>query len=163
MKIAAAVLTASAISLALVGCTSNNDNESTTTTPTGALDRASSAVESAASAAQGAITSAQSAAQGAISSAQSAAGSLVTRAQGAVDTVKAGTFTTTFKAAYPSLAEGRDDSAIEDIYAQTCAAIDAGVDEATVVSELEVRAGNNGTKATPEQAQRIYDIAKPLC
>ncbi|MFD4291888.1 hypothetical protein ACFWQG_01560 [Rhodococcus sp. NPDC058532] len=114
-------------------------------------------------AAQGAVSSAQSAAQGAVSSAQSAASSLADRATGAVDAIQAGTFTAAFRAGYPELAEGRDDAAIEDIYAQTCAAIDQNIDESTVIAELEVRAGNNGTLATEQQAKQIYNIAKPLC
>ena len=153
MRIAAAVLATSAVALALTGCTSSNDESTTTATTTAnLLDRASSAVSSAAGAAQGAISSAQ----GAVSSAQSAVG-------GAVDTAKVTSFTLAFKAAVPQLAEGRDDDAIQDIYSQTCAAITAGTAEAAVVASLEVSAANNGTNATQEQAQRIYNIAKPLC
>lgn len=154
MRIAAAVLAASAIALAVTGCSSSDDNANNTATTTSPnlLDRAGSAVSSAANAAEGAISSAQ----GAVSSAKSAAGS-------AVDTAKVSSFTIAFKAAVPQLADGRSDAAIEDIYTQTCAAIDDGKDEAQVVSDLEVRAGNNGTNATQEQAQRIYNIAKPLC
>lgn len=163
MKIAA-VLAASALSLALVGCGSSTDDQSpTTATTTGALDRASAAVSSAAGAAEGAISSAQSAAEGAISSAQSAAGSLANRAGGVVDSIQAGAFTAAFRAGYPDLSEGRDDAAIQDIYAQTCAAIDDGVDEAEVIAELRVRAGNQGTDATEQQATQIYNIAKPMC
>lgn len=160
MRIAAAVLAASAIALAVTGCSSTDDSSgSTATTTTNVLDRASSAVSSAAGAAQGAISSAQ----GAATSLQSAASSVVDRAHSAMDNVKSGTFTTAFKTGFPGLAEGRDDAAIEDIYAQTCAAIHDNVDEATVVSEIQVRAGNKGTEATPEQAQQIYNLAKPLC
>ncbi|MGW6692205.1 hypothetical protein ACWF62_00340, partial [Rhodococcus sp. NPDC054953] len=58
MKTAAAVLAASAISLALVGCTSSNDDESTTTTTTGnALDRAFGGGVSAATGRQGVVSS----------------------------------------------------------------------------------------------------------
>ncbi|MFF0815354.1 hypothetical protein ACFYVR_09415 [Rhodococcus sp. NPDC003318] len=164
MKIAAAVFTAAVVTFAVAGCTSDSESSDTTVTTTaGVLDRASEAVSSAANAAQGAISSAQSAAEGAISSAQSAASSIASRAAGTVDGVKAGTFTAAFRAGYSDLAEGRDDAAIEDIYAQTCAAIDSGVEESQVVSEIEVRASNGDTKATPEQAQQIYNIAKPLC
>lgn len=164
MKIAAAVLTASVIALAVTGCTSDSESsDSTVTTTAGVLDKASEAVSSAANAAQGAISSAQSAAEGAISSAQSAAGSVASRAAGTVDGVKAGTFTAAFRAGYPNLAEGRDDADIENIYAQTCAAIDSGVEESQVVSEIETNASNGDTKATADQAQQIYNIAKPLC
>ncbi|MFD1811492.1 hypothetical protein [Rhodococcus gannanensis] len=162
-RAAAALFTATAVALAVAGCTSDSESSDTVTTTAGLLDRASDAVSSAADAAQGAISSAQSAAEGVKSSAQSAAANLTSRASGAVDAVQAGTFVAAFRAGYSDLAEGRDDAAIEDIYAETCAAIDANVDEATVVSELQVRAGNGGTEATPQQAQQIYNIAKPLC
>ncbi|EME20485.1 hypothetical protein [Rhodococcus triatomae] len=164
-RAAAALFTATVVALAVSGCTSddNESSDATVTTTAGLLDRASDAVSSAADAAQGAISSAQSAAEGAVSSAQSAAAGLSSRASGAVDAVQAGTFVAAFRAGYPDLAEGRDDAAIEDIYAETCAAVDANVDEATVVSELQVRAGNGGTEATQQQAQQIYNIAKPLC
>ena len=153
MRIAAAVLTASAIALAVTGCSSTDDTSgSSATTTANLLDGASSAVNDAAGAAQGAISSAQ----GAVTSARSAAG-------GAIDTAKVTSFTVAFKAAVPQLAEGRDDAAIQDIYSQTCAAITAGTAEAAVVASLEVSAANNGTNATQEQAQRIYNIAKPLC
>ncbi|WP_137874783.1 hypothetical protein [Rhodococcus sp. Q] len=159
-RVAAALFTATLVSVTVAGCTSDSESSDTTVTTTaGVLDRASDAVSSAANAAQGAISSAQ----GAVSSMQSAAAGLTSRASGAVDAIQSGTFVAAFRAGYPDLSEGRDDAAIEDIYAETCAAIDANVDEATVVSELQVRAGNGGTEATPEQAQQIYNIAKPLC
>ncbi len=159
-RVAAALFTATVVSLTVAGCTSDSESSDTTVTTTaGVLDRASDAVSSAANAAQGAISSAQ----GAVSSMQSAAAGLTSRASGAVDAIQSGAFVAAFRAGYPDLSEGRDDAAIEDIYAETCAAIDANVDESTVVSELQVRAGNNGTEATQEQAQQIYNIAKPLC
>ncbi|MFC9786302.1 hypothetical protein [Rhodococcus sp. NPDC127528] len=150
MKIAAAVIAASAISLAVAGCSSNSSD--TTTTTANAKDKASAAMSSAANAVGGAV-----------SSASAAAGSAMSKAQGAVDTVKTTTFTVAFKAGFPSLAEGRDDAAIADILNQTCADIAANQDEAKVVTGLETRAGNNGVPATQEQAQHIYDLAKPLC
>lgn len=158
-------MTASLIALVVSGCTSSGDDESssTTTTTGNALDRVSSAIDSAQTAAQGAVSSAQSAVQGAASSAQSAVQALPSRAAGAVDAIQAGTFTAAFRAGYADLAEGKDDSEIEDMFAETCAAIDDGVDESTVVSELQVRAGNHGTDATEQQAKQIYSIAKPLC
>ncbi|MFE3290312.1 hypothetical protein [Rhodococcus sp. NPDC059234] len=151
MKIAAAVIAASAISLAVAGCSSDS-SDTTTTTANSAKDKASAAMSSAASAVGGAV-----------SSASAAAGSAVSKAQGAVDNVKTTTFTVAFKAGFPSLAEGRDDAAIADILNQTCADIDANQDETKVVTGLETRAGNNGVPATQEQAQHIYDLAKPLC
>ncbi|TQF73859.1 hypothetical protein FK531_04045 [Rhodococcus spelaei] len=151
MKIAAAVLAASAISLAVAGCSSNS-SDTTTTTANSAKDKASAAMSSAASAVGGAM-----------SSASAAVGSAASKAQGAVDSAKSTTFTVAFKAGFSNLAEGRDDAAIADIFNQTCADIDANQDESTIVTGLETRAGNNGVPATKDQAQHIYDIAKPLC
>ncbi|SDE58464.1 hypothetical protein [Rhodococcus tukisamuensis] len=162
MRIAAAVITASAIVFAVAGC-SSNDNGSTETTPNSAKDNVSAALSSAANAAEGAVSSASAAAGSAISSAGAAASTLASQARGAVDTAKVSTFTVAFKTRYPSLAEGRDDAVIGDILNQTCADINANKPESEVVTSLEARAGNEGTAATPEQAQEIYNMAKPLC
>ncbi|MFI6429824.1 hypothetical protein [Rhodococcus oryzae] len=161
MRKAAAVLAAStaALALALTGCSSDEATDNTQT----AKDKASAAMSSAAGAAGSAMTSAANAAEGAMSSANAAASTAVSKAKGALDSAKVATFTAAFKVANPDLAAGRDDEAIEDILAQTCADIDAGQSEQEIVSGLETRAENNGVKATPDQAQQIYNIAKPAC
>ncbi|MFC4605600.1 hypothetical protein [Rhodococcus kronopolitis] len=162
MRIAAAVITVSALAFAVVGC-SSDDSGSTDSTPNSAKDNVSAALSSAANAAEGAASSVGAAAESAASSAGAAVSTLASQARGAVDTAKVATFTATFKVRYPSLAEGRDDAVIGDILEQTCADIDADKPESEVVTSLEARAGNEGTAATPEQAQEIYNMAKPAC
>ncbi|SEL17040.1 hypothetical protein [Rhodococcus maanshanensis] len=161
MRKAAAVLAASAtvLALALAGCSSDESSDNAQT----AKDKASAAMSSAAGAAGSAMTSAANAAEGAMSSANAAASTAVSKAKGALDSAKVATFTAAFKLANPDLASGLDDDAIADILAETCAAIDSGKSEQEIVSGLESSAENNGVKATPDQAQQIYNIAKPAC
>ncbi|MFC7448541.1 hypothetical protein [Rhodococcus daqingensis] len=148
MRKAAALLAASTIALALAGCSSDEVTEKTDA----AKDKASAAMSSVAEAAEGAQ-----------SSVNAAASTAAAQVKGALDSAKVATFTAAFKVANPDLAEGRDDDAIADILAQTCADIDAGQSEQEIVAGLESRAENNGVKATPDQAQQIYNIAKPAC
>ncbi|MFD4179934.1 hypothetical protein [Rhodococcus sp. NPDC058514] len=144
----AAVLAAATIALALAGCSSEEVTEKTDT----AKDKASAAMSSVAAAAEGAQ-----------SSVNAAASTAASQVKGALDSAKVATFTAAFKVANPDLAKGRDDDAIADILVQTCEDIDAGQDESEIVADLEARAENNGVKATQEQAQQIYNIAKPAC
>lgn len=148
MRKAAALLAASTIALALAGCSSDEASDNAQT----AKDKASAAMSSVADAAEGAQ-----------SSVNAAASTAASQVKGALDSAKVSTFTAAFKVANPDLADGRDDDAIADILVQTCEDIDAGQPEAEIVSDLESRAENNGVKATQEQAQQIYNIAKPAC
>ncbi|MFI5716404.1 hypothetical protein [Nocardia sp. NPDC051750] len=80
-----------------------------------------------------------------------------------IDQVKAGSFVIGFRGAFPGLAEGRDDAAITGLFTETCADIRSGTPEDEATTALTERLGTNGTAATPQEAQAVYQMVAALC
>ncbi|WP_244165141.1 hypothetical protein [Rhodococcoides fascians] len=101
--------------------------------------------------------------ENAAGSASSIATSVRDRAGSVFDEAKVQAFVVAFRAQFGGLAEGRDDTAIENLLSSTCNEIAGGTPESDIVAQLEVEAAKGDAVPTTEQAQRIYDQAALAC
>ncbi|OZC55187.1 hypothetical protein CH267_11295 [Rhodococcus sp. 06-621-2] len=101
--------------------------------------------------------------ENAAGSASSIATSVRDRAGSVFDEAKVQAFVVAFRAQFGGLAEGRDDTAIENLLSSTCTEIAGGTPESDIVAQLEVEAAEGDAVPTTEQAQRIYDQAALAC
>ncbi|MGU3432257.1 hypothetical protein ACNHUS_04495 [Actinomycetes bacterium M1A6_2h] len=152
MKLATAVISASAAAtLLLTGC-SSDDQQS-------ASDTANNLLTSANNAAGGVVSSVESAAPGV----KSSAASVAENAGGLFDDAKGAAFVAAYKAQFSSLADGKSDDDIKGLLTTTCQQISDGADESAVVTSIEQNAANNGTAPSADDAKKIYDQAKIAC
>jgi hypothetical protein len=101
--------------------------------------------------------------EAAVTSARSTAESLQERAGELWDQGKVNGFVAAYKAAYPTLAQGRSDEDISAILTETCSDISDGKSEDEVKSTLADRATNEGDKPSSMQIDTMYVLIRPLC
>ncbi|NEW43405.1 hypothetical protein GV794_13055 [Nocardia cyriacigeorgica] len=80
-----------------------------------------------------------------------------------LDSVKVSSFVIGYKQAFPSLAEGRSDEEIGEIFTETCEDIHEGKAEDEILTEVSNRTKNGRGSASPEESKAIYEMIKVLC
>ncbi|ORL37899.1 hypothetical protein A6I87_00365 [Prescottella equi] len=147
-RLTAAIVTATAVVLALGACSNDNGTSEET------KERISSAVTSTPETGPGEALK---------SSIQATASSAVSGIGGAWDNAKLTTFVAAFRTAYPNLSSDRDDESIESIVKETCTAIDSGASDEQLSAKVKETAANDGTVPTDDQVDRILQLVRPAC
>ncbi|CAM3153932.1 Lipoprotein [Prescottella defluvii] len=150
-KLAATIVTATAVVLALGSCT--NDNGASEETKAKISSAVTSTPENSETGPGEALRS----------SIEATASSAVSGIGKAWDNAKLTAFTAAFRTAYPNLSSDRDDESIESIVKETCTAIDAGASDQELTDKVTEVATNDGTVPTEDQAARILQIVRPAC
>ncbi|WP_430336346.1 hypothetical protein [Rhodococcus sp. ACT016] len=68
-----------------------------------------------------------------------------------------------FRSAYPELSNGRRDTPIATLLANTCQEISVGKESHIIVSNAGKRAAYQDVSPAPEQSQAIYDLVSECC
>ncbi|MBF6455609.1 hypothetical protein [Nocardia cyriacigeorgica] len=139
---AAIAATASALALFIAGCEDETTSSSAQSTASGSAT--ASATESGDAAAP-------------------STGTTSPKGDMSLDSVKIGSFVVAYKQAFPSLAEGRSDEEIGEIFTETCDDIHEGKAEDEVLTEISNRTKNGRGSASPEESKAIYEMIKVLC
>ncbi|MBF6323462.1 hypothetical protein OG935_13190 [Nocardia cyriacigeorgica] len=141
---AAIAATASALALFIAGCEDETTSSVAQPTASGAASATASAAESGDAAAP-------------------STGATSPKDDTGLDGVKVGSFVVAYKQAFPSLAEGRSDEEIGEIFTETCDDIHEGKAEDEVLTEISNRTKNGRGSASPEESKAIYEMIKVLC
>jgi hypothetical protein len=141
---AAIAATASALALFIAGCEDETTSSVAQPTASGAASATASATESGDAAAP-------------------STGATSPKDDTGLDGVKVGSFVVAYKQAFPSLAEGRSDEEIGEIFTETCDDIHEGKAEDEVLTEISNRTKNGRGSASPEESKAIYEMIKVLC
>ncbi|MGW0048434.1 hypothetical protein [Nocardia cyriacigeorgica] len=139
---AAIAATASALALFIAGC--EDETTSSVAQPTASGSATASATETSDAAAP-------------------STGATSPKGDMGLDSVKIGSFVVAYKQAFPSLAEGRSDEEIGEIFTETCDDIHEGKAEDEILTEISNRTKNGRGSASPEESKAIYEMIKVLC
>ncbi len=143
---AAIAATASALALFIAGC--EDETTSSVAQPTASGSATASATASATETSDAAAPS---------------TGATSPKGDMGLDSVKIGSFVVAYKQAFPSLAEGRSDEEIGEIFTETCDDIHEGKAEDEILTEVSNRTKNGRGSASPEESKAIYEMIKVLC
>lgn len=79
------------------------------------------------------------------------------------ESVKSASFVIGFRRAFPTLAQGRDETAIRAILTETCRDVGAGKPDADISGKIVERTESGDSRAIPSEAEAILRTIRPLC